>query len=66
MIASQDAALAALAVALYAADGPEERLLGYLQTARDALGRPLYDAHTALRVCRSHNRLRVRLQYHCL
>jgi hypothetical protein len=56
---SQDAALAALAVALYAADGPEERLLGYLQSARDALGRPLYDAHTALRVCRSHNRLRV-------
>lgn len=63
--ASQDAALAALAVALYAADGPEERLLGYLQSARDALGRPLYDAHTALRVCRSHNRLRVRLQHNC-
>jgi hypothetical protein len=66
LIMSQDAALAALAVALYAADGPEERLLGYLQSARDALGRPLYDTHTALRVCRSHNRLRVSFKYHCL
>jgi hypothetical protein len=61
---SQDAALAALAVALYAADGLEERLLGYLQTARDAIGRPLYDPHTALRVCRSHDRLRVRPRRH--
>lgn len=57
----QDAALAALAVALYAAEGPEVRLLAYLQTARDESGRPLYDPHTALRVCRSHNHLRVRL-----
>ena len=58
--AVQDAALAALAVALYAAEGPEERLIAHLASARDAAGQPLYDPHTALRVCRTHDRLRVR------
>lgn len=57
---AQDAALATLAVALYAGEGGEERLLAYLATARTPAGHPLYDPHTALRVCRDANRVRVR------
>ena len=56
----QDAALATLAVALYAGEGGEERLLAYLATARTPAGAPVYDPHTSLRVCRDANRRQVR------
>lgn len=51
----QDGAVAALAVALYAAEGSEARLLAFLKSARTADGRLLYDPHAALRVCRDAN-----------
>jgi hypothetical protein len=56
---TQDASVAALAVALYAAEGPEARLLMFLKVARTAEGRPLYDPHAALRVCRDAGCLQV-------
>ncbi len=58
-VCGQDAAVATLAVALYAGNGSEERLLAYLAGARTPAGAPLYDPHTALRVCRDASRLRV-------
>ena len=42
-------------VALYCSEGEEQKLTEYLETAKDALGKPLYDPQAALQLCRQHN-----------
>lgn len=41
-------------VALYSSDGDEAALMSYLDSARDLLGNPLYDAQAALQAARRH------------
>lgn len=52
-------------VTLYCWDKGERRLLEYLQTARDSLGKPWYEPQFALRVARQHSRLNACVQLLC-
>lgn len=52
-------------VSLYSQERDERELLGYLQGAKDLLGRPLYDAQFALRVARQHGHLHACVQLLC-
>ena len=52
-------------VSLYAQEKDERELLEFLQAARDPLGRPLYDAHFALRVARQEGHLHACVQLLC-
>lgn len=42
-------------MALYCSEGKEEKLAEYLETAKDALGKPLYDPQAALQLSRQHH-----------
>lgn len=44
-----------LQVALYCSEGEEDRLVEYLETAKDALGKPLYDPQAALQLSRQYH-----------
>lgn len=58
-LGSTDPALHNFAVALLVLEAEHEvELLEHLATARDVMGRPLYDAVHALRLCREHGRQR--------
>ena len=52
-------------VSLYSQERDERELLGYLQGAKDLLGRPLYDAQFALRVARQAGHLHACVQLLC-
>ena len=52
-------------VSLHAQGGDERELLEFLQAARDPLGRPLYDAHFALRVARQQGHLHACVKLLC-
>ena len=54
-----------LQVALYCGEAEEGPLLQYLATARNPLGRPLYDAQYALRLVRQRNRLHASVALFC-
>lgn len=51
--------------ALYCSEEQEGPLLQYLASARDLLGRPLYDPQTALRLARQRNKLQACVQLLC-
>lgn len=52
-------------VALYCGEVEEGPLLQYLATARDPLGRPLYDAQYALRLARQRDRVHASVALFC-
>lgn len=52
-------------VSLYCWDKDERRLLEYLQSARDSLGKPWYEPQFALRVARQHGRLNACVRLLC-
>lgn len=54
-----------LQAALYCSEKQEGPLLQYLASARDLLGRPLYDPQTALRLARQRNKLQACVQLLC-
>lgn len=54
-----------LQAALYCLEEQEGPLLQYLASARDLLGRPLYDPQTALRLARQRNKLQASVQLLC-
>ena len=54
-----------LQAALYCSEEQEGPLLQYLASARDLLGRPLYDPQTALRLARQRNKLQACVQLLC-
>ncbi|KAL3143378.1 hypothetical protein ABBQ38_002206 [Trebouxia sp. C0009 RCD-2024] len=62
---NDDPAIHHLAAALYCLEDQEGPLLQYLASARDLLGRPLYDPQTALRLARQRNKLHASVQLLC-
>ncbi len=42
-------------MALYCSESEEEKLVRYLETAQDVLGKPFYDPQAALQLSRQHN-----------
>ena len=50
---------------MYCGEPEEGPLLQYLSTARDPLGRPLYDAQYALRLARERDRMHASVALFC-
>ena len=50
---------------MYCGEAEEGPLLQYLATARDPLGRPLYDAQYALRLVRQRDRIHASVALFC-
>ena len=49
-------------MALYCSEGEEDKLAEYLETARDPVGKPLYDPQAALQLSRQHHMDRVSIE----